>query len=151
MQGGGAVDGYGKRVLVVEHDEEVRTVICVILSAVAYNVYEARDGAEALDALKKRRYDALLTAYHMPKMDGITLLDQAQSMWPSTPVIFVSSDASLTEQLGHSLLMPAYAVLPKPFDSSDLLRTVRCATQGWPKEGGGPAGGLDPRAYQSVA
>ena len=132
------MDGYGKRVLVVEQDEDVRTVICVILSAVAYNVYEARDGVEALDALKKRRYDALLTEYHMPKMDGLKLLDQARSMWPSTPVIVVSSDASLTEQLGNSLLMPAYAVLPKPFDSSDLLRTMRCATQGWPKERGGP-------------
>ena len=45
--GGGAVDGYGKRVLVVEHDAEVRTVMCVLLSPVAYNVYEARDGVEA--------------------------------------------------------------------------------------------------------
>lgn len=143
------MDGYGKRVLVVEHDEDVRTVICVILRTVAYNVYEARDGMEALDALRKRRYDAVLTQYHTPK--ELELLDQAQSMWPSTPVIVVSSDASLTEQLGNGLLMPAYAVLPKPFDSSDLLRTVRCATQGWPKERGGSTKANDSRAYQSVA
>jgi CheY-like chemotaxis protein len=143
------VDGYGKRVLVVEDDENVRTVICVILSAAAYNVYEARDGVEALDALKKRRYDAVLAHYHTPK--GLELLDQAQSMWPATAVILVSSDASLTEQLGNSLRTPAYAVLPKPFDSSDLLRTVRCATQGWPKERRGPTRIDDSRAYQSVA
>jgi two-component system, chemotaxis family, chemotaxis protein CheY len=143
------VDGYGKRVLVVEDDENVRTGICVLLSGAAYNVYEARDGVEALDALKKRRYDVVLTQYRTPK--ELELLDQAQSMWPATPVILVSSDASLTDQVGKSLRVPAYAVLPKPFDSSDLLRTVRCATQGWPKERRGPTRVNDSRAYQSAA
>ena len=73
------MDGYGKRVLVVEDDDDVRTLISVILRDTGYNVYEACDGLEAIDALKKRRYDVLLTDYHMPKMDGLELLDLTRS------------------------------------------------------------------------
>jgi CheY-like chemotaxis protein len=127
------VEGYGKRVLVVEDDHDVRMIICLMLGEAGYNVYEAADGLEALEAMKKRRYDAVLTDYHMPRMDGLELLDLVQAMWPSTPVIVLSSDRRLTDQAGNGLLAPAYAVLAKPFESTNLLSAVRCATSGVPR------------------
>ena len=127
------MEGYGKRVLVVEDDTDVRTIICATLIQAGYNVYEACDGLEAVDALKKRRYDALLTDYHMPKMDGLELLDLAQAMWPELPVILASSDLLLTGHTGNNLLDPAYAVLEKPFERSDLLSVIRSAIDGLPK------------------
>jgi CheY-like chemotaxis protein len=130
------MDGYGKRVLVVEDDDDVRAIICTILSEASYNVYEACDGLEAVDALKKRRYDVLLTDYHMPKMDGLELLDLAQAMWPELPVILASSDHLLINETGTGLLDPAYAVLEKPFDRSDLLEVIRSAVSGLPKLSG---------------
>ena len=126
------MDGYGKRVLVTEDHEAVRTLICTVLGEAGYNVYEACDGLEALDLLKKRRYDVLLTDYHMPKMDGLELLDLAQAMWPDLPVILATSDVLLTGQTAHGLLEPAYAILEKPFDRSDLLNTIRSAVCGLP-------------------
>lgn len=145
------MDGYGKRVLVVEDDQHVRTIICMMLSDAGYNVYEASDGLEAVDAMKRRRYDAVLTDYHMPRMDGVELLDLATAMWPETPVILASSDALLTNQAGDSLLAPAYAVLEKPFDSSHLLYAVRCATRGLPKSLAAPVRTEASRGYQAVA
>ena len=127
------MDGYGKRVLVAEDDDAVRTLICSILSDAGYNVYEACDGLEAIDSLKKRRYDVLLTDYHMPKMDGLELLDLAQAMWPELPVILATSDVLLTGQTTHGLLEPAYAILEKPFDRSYLLSTIQSAVRGLPK------------------
>ena len=127
------MEGYGKRVLVVEDDTDVRTLICAILIESGYNVYEACDGLEAVDALKKRRYDALLTDYQMPKMDGLELLDLAQAMWPELPVILASSDFLLTGDTGNNLLDPAYAILEKPFERSDLLSVIRSAIDGLPK------------------
>ena len=127
------MDGYGKRVLVAEDDDAVRILICTVLGAAGYNVYEACDGLEAIDSLKKRRYDVLLTDYHMPKMDGLELLDLTQAMWPDLPVILATSDVLLTGQTAHGLLEPAYAILEKPFDSSDLLNTIRSAICGLPK------------------
>ncbi|HEY7532301.1 MAG TPA: response regulator [Nitrospiraceae bacterium] len=127
------MDGYGKRVLIVEDDDDVRLIISIILTEAGYNVYEARDGVKAIDALKKRRYDAVLTDYHMPNMDGLELLDLVHAMWPRLPVIIASSDILFTGSSRSDLLAPAYAVLPKPFDSSHLLETVHRATGGMPK------------------
>lgn len=127
------MDGYGKRVLVAEDNDAIRTLICSILSEAGYNVYEACDGVEATDSLRKRRYDALLTDYHMPKMDGVELLDLAQAMWPDLPVIVATSDALLKGRTAHGLLEPAYAILDKPFDRSHLLNTIRDAVRGLPK------------------
>lgn len=145
------MDGYGKRVLVVEDDADVRTIICLILSEAGYNIYEACNGIEALGELKKRRYDAVLTDYHMPKMDGLELLDLVGAMWSQTPVILASSDPLLTDQADEHLLAPAYAVLKKPFASSDLLDTIRCATQGLPKSLTRRQGTGSLRHYQAVA
>jgi CheY-like chemotaxis protein len=131
------MDGYGKRVLVVDDDEDVRTIICAMLMEAGYNVYEASDGLEAVDALKKRRYDVLLTDYHMPKMDGLELLDLTQAMWPDLPVILASSDTFVTGHM-NSLLDPAYAVLGKPFERADLLGMIRSAIDGLPKPGPRP-------------
>ena len=127
------MDGYGKRVLVADDDESIRTLICSILSDAGYNVYEAGDGLEAMDSLKKRRYDVLLTDYHMPKMDGLELLDLTQAMWPDLPVIVATSDVLLTGQTTNGLLDPAYAILEKPFDRAELLNMVRSAVLGLPK------------------
>ena len=127
------MEGYGKRVLLADDDEAIRVLICSILSDAGYNVYMACDGLEAVDLLKKRRYDVLLTDYHMPKMDGLELLNLTQAMWPDLPVIVATSDALLTGQPLHGPLEPAYAILEKPFDRAELLNIVRSAVLGLPK------------------
>jgi two-component system, chemotaxis family, chemotaxis protein CheY len=146
------MDGYGKRVLVVDDDDDVRGLICTILSEAGYNVYEACNGLDAVHALKKRRYDVLLTDYHMPKMDGLELLDLTQAMWPELPVILATSDVMLTgRQGGSGLLEPAYAILEKPFDRTDLLAVIRSAIDGLPKPA---APGIRPQpstAHQAFA
>ncbi len=146
------MDGYGKRVLVVDDDADVRALICTILSEAGYNVYEACDGLDALEALKKRRYDAVLSDYHMPKMDGLELLDLVQGMWPQLPVILASSDSFLRGGGGEGLLAPAYAVMEKPFDRADLLHLVRSAVCGLPKAALSSSSTMaSPPSYQAVA
>jgi CheY-like chemotaxis protein len=145
------MDGYGKRVLLVEDDDDVRTLITLILTEAGYNVYEACDGLEAVDALKKRRYDVLLTDYHMPKMDGLELLDLAKAMWPELPVIVATSDVLLAGQTPKSLLEPAYAILEKPFDRAELLTLIRSAVHGLPKPTLQAVHRHQPATYQAFA
>ncbi|HEU4685333.1 MAG TPA: response regulator [Nitrospira sp.] len=150
-KGGFEVDGYGKRVLVVDDDDDVRAIMTTILSEAGYNIYEACDGLDAVEALKKRRYDVLITDYHMPKMDGLELLDLVQAMWPQLPVILASSD-SLLRGAGESLLAPAYALLDKPFERADLLGLIRSAVCGLPKTARQSVRPMAaPPSYQAVA
>ncbi len=112
--------------------------MCLVLKKAGYNVYQARDGRDALEALQKRRYDVVLTDYHMPRMNGLELLDRVRGLWPDTPVIIASSDSRVIDQSQGSARPPAYALMAKPFDTARLLGLVRSAACGPSKTIGRP-------------
>jgi CheY-like chemotaxis protein len=124
--GGIAVEGYGKRILVVDDDADMRFILSTVLEAAGFNVYEAGDGLEAVECLKRRRYDVLLTDYRMPKMDGLELLDVARAMWPELPVIMLTGDSVSFKQQG-CLGAEAFALIDKPFDRTHLVNLVAAA------------------------
>ena len=82
----------GKRILLVEDDYDIRRLLGDLFTQEGYQVYEASDGKEAMVEMDKRHYDAVLSDYHMPRMDGLTLLDISSHLWPETPVILASCD-----------------------------------------------------------
>ncbi|SLM47315.1 Putative Response regulator, CheY-like (modular protein) [Nitrospira japonica] len=125
-------EGYGKRILVVDDNADVRFILSTVLEAAGFNVYGAGDGLEAVECLKRRRYDVLLTDYRMPKMDGLELLDMVRAMWPDLPVIMVTGDRA---SFKHDRLgAEAFAVVDKPFDRAHLLSLVAIAAA----KGAGP-------------
>jgi CheY-like chemotaxis protein len=122
------MDGYGKLILLVEDDDDIRGILCDVLMQEGYKVYEAGDGHEALQAMSKRHYDVVLSDYHMPRMDGLRFLDIIRTAWPETPVILTSSDPDIMEEaLGKAT--GAYACLSKPFELDRLLEIVHAAAQ----------------------
>ena len=58
-------------VLVVEDEEAIRTILSLSLELAGYTVHTASDGLEALDEMKQRRFDVVVTDYQMPGMDGL--------------------------------------------------------------------------------
>lgn len=119
------MDGYGKRVLVAEDDDHVRDLLASLLTQAGYNVHPARDGAEALDELKRRRFDVVVTDYHMPRLDGLRLLALSRLLCPDTPVVIISADQ--TEIAEMATQQGAYAWLRKPYDIAVLLEIVNTA------------------------
>lgn len=125
------MDGYGKRVLVVDDDEDSRFLLSSLLDEWGYNVQPATDGLDALDELKKRHFDAVVTDYSMPGLNGIELLKRVHSRWPEIPVILVSGrfpDLSKEEASSY-----AYACLSKPYDHDRLVELVSSATRPVPR------------------
>lgn len=114
-------------ILVVDDSITTRSLERSILEAHGFDVEVAVDGMEALEKLRRRKPDLLITDVSMPRMDGFELVFQMKSdkELASVPVIMVTSLESREEQeRGLSLGADAYIVKRK-FDQRDLLETVR--------------------------
>ena len=120
------MDGYGKRVLIVDDDEHTRRLIGILLEqAGCYNVVLVPDGLDALYEVKKRHFDAVITDYSMPILNGQQLLGRIHAIRPEIPVILVS--AHFPEYPSKVNEAPFFACLRKPFDKTILLELLRTA------------------------
>jgi CheY-like chemotaxis protein len=123
------MEGHGKRVLVVDDNVDVRRVVSLLLTSAGYSVSEAGNGAEAVDELKRRRHDVILTDVRTPQMDGRELLQLCRDLYPLTPVIVLSSyfKSPTQDDPPVSPKDGAFACLSKPVDARLLLYAVRNA------------------------
>lgn len=121
------MDGYGKRVLIAEDEESVRHLLAVVLEEAGCTVHVAEDGMEALAEMKKRRFDAVVADYRMPRLDGEQFLLLSRLMWPQTPALFLSAEhTDVPEVLG---IHGACALVPKPFDPQGLRQAIQSALE----------------------
>ncbi|MBW1852365.1 MAG: response regulator [Deltaproteobacteria bacterium] len=63
-----------KSILVVDDDPQIRKLVGEILRAVGYPCEEATDGFEALELIRKERFDIVLCDIRMPGMDGLEVM-----------------------------------------------------------------------------
>lgn len=108
------------RILVVDDSELARTLLADLLQGQGHDVVTAPGGEEALDLFQARPFDAVLTDFAMPGMDGDELGRRILARWPATPVLLVTSYAG-DERLGGPDSDPPFPVVAKPFQDNDLL------------------------------
>ncbi|HKT36458.1 MAG TPA: response regulator [Nitrospira sp.] len=120
------MDGNGKRVLVVDDDHHARFRMGAILARHGYNVVPACNGITALDELRKRHFDVVITDDRMPQLSGVDFLKQIQARHPKLPVILASTDIQEYEFRRDSR---PFACIRKPYQTARLLRAVRLAAQ----------------------
>lgn len=117
--------GYGKRVLVVDEMETMRRLLAEVLEQQGFTVVRASDGMQALCEMQRRHVDMVVTDYHMPRLNGLDLLRQAQMVWPEIPVILFSelewNTSDLTEARG------AFAWIRHSSDPGILLSMLALA------------------------
>ena len=123
--------GGSERVLVVEDDPAVRSLLVSALSRSGYEVTAAEDGMSALELLRGRnRLDLLITDVRMPRMNGLALYDQVQKLHPGVPAVLISGDSAPEVTNGPAGRRPLF--LQKPFTPSQLLSVAREAIAGRP-------------------
>lgn len=136
-----------KRVLVVDDDDAIRTLVERILRRERFHVESACDGSEAIDKLGTAQYDAVLLDLMMPRVDGhgvIRFLEREKS--PPVPQVIVMT-ANMHGANEVRSAAPVTDVIPKPFDISELLSHVHACRSAVPE--GDVAGGLDEEAVAS--
>jgi DNA-binding NtrC family response regulator len=117
------LEGYGQRVLVVDDDASGRALLSILLTHEGYDVFEAGDGLEAVDELRKRHFDMVISDYRMPRFDGMQLLAICRLLWPETAVVIVSGEDSDWMEL--AIRGGAHAWVKKPYERTELITLVR--------------------------
>jgi CheY-like chemotaxis protein len=114
-------------VLIVEDDEEVRTLASEFLRGAGYQVLTAEDGQEALEISERMgsAIQLLLADVVMPKMRGPELARRLKARLPELKIAFMSG--YLDQDTCHEEILQEATVLQKPFSREALLRQIRGA------------------------
>lgn len=111
------------RILVVDDEEALRTVLSTELSSEGYEVSTAGDGNEAIDLVKENNYDLVLLDIKMPNVDGFEVLKYIKGDKPDIKVIMLTGFADLKNAI-ESKRLGAEDFVSKPYDLVDLLTTI---------------------------
>lgn len=115
----------GKKVLVVEDSSTTRKVITITLNKQGYEVFEARDGVEAVNTLAEMRPDLILLDIILPKMDGykvLSIIKEDPNLRKIPVIMLTSRDGLLNRVKGKMAGSTAY--LTKPFKPQKLVDTI---------------------------
>lgn len=114
-----------KKILVVDDDDAIRTMVERVLRREKYDVECARDGFEAIEKLARNDYGTVLLDLMMPRVDGLGVLRflETRQAEPCPRVIVMT--ANLQGGLATTAAQPVVRVLPKPFDIRELITHVR--------------------------
>ena len=112
-------------VLVVEDDLNLQTLLNVLLSRGGFSVDFATDGPAGLQKMQDKEYDAIVLDLLVPSRTGLQLLESLTDTRPElvNRVVVVSGAPPAT--LEKARTFPVHAVIRKPFDIFDLMRTVQ--------------------------
>ena len=116
------------RILVVDDDKGIQDVLEIMLTRAGYQVATADDGAAALDVIRKKKFDLVITDLKMPRMDGIDLLKGIKETVPGTAVILLTAFASGETALA-AMREGAHDYVEKNFNVDDLLDIVQDALE----------------------
>lgn len=116
------------RILVADDDESVRRLLGEILSRAGYQYTLANSGSEALEALRRQRFDVLVADIKMAGNVHLELVKEVPHLAEGMPVILITGYPSLDTAIG-SLQLPVVDYLIKPFDQQTFLDVISKAVE----------------------
>ena len=127
----GALTGNG-RILVIDDESSVRTVVRMTLEKAGYDVLEAEDGEQAIEAINTGEnrlvVDAVICDIRMPKINGIEAIDYFQREYPHVPLVILTGYPEI--EMAVSFLRKGVAdYLVKPVDMERLRDAVEKAME----------------------
>ncbi len=116
------------RILLAEDERPLARAVVKILEKNNYSADAVFNGADALDYLAAGNYDAVILDIMMPVMDGLTALKKLRSSGSTIPVLLLTAKSEVDDKV-LGLDTGANYYLTKPFDTRELLATLRVITR----------------------
>lgn len=116
------------RLLVVDDEPNMRTVLQGLLTREGYQVDTAPDGQAALEQLEKigGAVQAVLTDLRMPGIDGMQLLAEITKRYPGRPVVMLTAHGTVDTAV-EAMKVGAFDFVTKPFNADELRAVMRKA------------------------
>ena len=111
----GAGSGEKKKILIVDDEPEIRSVLTAFFNKKGYETREAENGEIALEIAKSEDFAVVLCDIDMPVMDGLTTLEKLLEMKPGLCVVMVTGRQD-DDKVKKALELGAYNYVLKPFE-----------------------------------
>ena len=113
-------------ILTVDDSASMRQMVAFTLKGAGHTVVEAEDGQAALEAVKGKKVDAVVTDVNMPRMDGITLVKSLRALpdFKFTPILLLTTESGDNKK-AEGKAAGATGWLVKPFNPDQLLATIK--------------------------
>src|ERR1041385_4576903 len=112
------------KILVVDDEPSVLLTVVAILQQEGYDVDAAANGQTAIEWIRSRQYDLVMTDLKMPGVDGLQVLEEVRKTAPNTVTLMMTGYGSVDTAL-EALQHGAYEYLLKPTEVPDLKAAVR--------------------------
>jgi two-component system response regulator PilR (NtrC family) len=107
------------KILVVDDEESIREFLDIMLRKEGYEVTCAEDGQKAIETLKKKNFDMIISDLQMPRVTGMELLKHVRDTYPETFFMIITAFGT-TESAVDAMKMGAYDYITKPFKIDEV-------------------------------
>jgi two-component system, OmpR family, response regulator len=118
----------GRKVLVVDDEDNLRSMLVAALKYEGYDVAEASDGNGALGLVKTFSPNIVVLDVMMPGIDGFAVVKRLRDRGDRTPVIFLTARDTTADKIA-GLNLGADDYLPKPFSLDELVARIESVSR----------------------
>ena len=110
-------------ILVVDDETAIRDLISEVLNIAGFQVTTSADGLDALNQIRRSKFDLILLDVNLPKVDGFAILEKVREGAPTQPIIMLSARVD-KDDVTHGLRLGADDYVRKPFSVEELVLRV---------------------------
>ena len=110
-------------ILVIDDNEDIRSLLGDFLGAGGFEVTEAKDGESGMEMLRRQKFDLYLVDLVMPGKGGFDVLREVKELSIDTPAIVITGNGSI-ESAVDAMRLGAFDYIEKPFNLEALRITI---------------------------
>jgi len=128
-------------ILICDDEQDILAALRIYLSGGDYRVFEAKDGLEAVEIVRREEIHLILLDIMMPKLDGIAATAKLRELTNAPILLLTAKSESSDKVLGLNVGADDY--ITKPFDPAEVLARVRSHLRRYTRLGAQPDSGAE--------